>query len=96
MMRYTIRKPGLENDNMEVNLNFGRAIKFFCLECLGWSHAEVEKCSAPLCALHPFRKGRDESKVKKVVSDEMREAARVRMTKMQAEKRNNSNKQYTE
>lgn len=31
------------------------AIRFFCLECMGWSPAEVKRCTAPDCALYRYR-----------------------------------------
>ncbi len=36
-----------------------RTIREHCLECLGGSWSEVEKCSAPRCSLHPYRFGTD-------------------------------------
>ncbi|MFH1731225.1 MAG: hypothetical protein ABIF82_06205 [Planctomycetota bacterium] len=34
-----------------------KAIRSFCLECVGWNAAEVERCSAPECHLWPYRMG---------------------------------------
>ena len=34
-----------------------KAVRSFCLECLGGSILEVERCSALNCQLHPFRFG---------------------------------------
>ncbi len=31
------------------------AIRSFCLECVGYQQAEVERCSATGCPLHPYR-----------------------------------------
>lgn len=31
------------------------AIKAFCLECVGWSRADVRACTAPACPLYPYR-----------------------------------------
>jgi hypothetical protein len=31
------------------------AIRAFCLECVGWSQAEVVRCSAAACPLYEFR-----------------------------------------
>ncbi len=31
------------------------AIKAFCIACCGYSIEETRRCSAPLCALFPFR-----------------------------------------
>ena len=35
-----------------------KAIRTWCLECLGFSGHEVELCTAPNCPLFPFRLGR--------------------------------------
>lgn len=31
------------------------AIRSFCLECVGYQQAEVDRCPAIACPLHPFR-----------------------------------------
>lgn len=33
------------------------AIRAFCLECVGWSAAEVDGCTAPSCPLYRYRTG---------------------------------------
>lgn len=38
-----------------VNLTPLSAIRAFCFECTGYNYYEVEKCTAPLCHLFPFR-----------------------------------------
>jgi hypothetical protein len=38
-----------------VNLTPLSAIRAFCFECTGYNYYEVEKCTAPLCPLFPFR-----------------------------------------
>lgn len=32
-----------------------RAIRLFCLECMGFNRLEIGNCSNPLCPLFPFR-----------------------------------------
>jgi hypothetical protein len=39
----------------KVDLTRGKAIKFFCQECIGWDPKEVGNCSDKKCALYPFR-----------------------------------------
>ncbi len=34
-----------------------KAIRGFCIECMGGSTAEIEKCTAPACPLYPWRLG---------------------------------------
>jgi len=45
-------------------LNMGRAIRAHCAECYGFDDwmSGVRDCSAPLCALYPFRFGKDPGK----------------------------------
>ena len=40
-----------------VDLNRRRAIRERCINCSGWSPAEVEHCEHSDCPLHPFRSG---------------------------------------
>ena len=34
------------------------AIRAFCLECMGYQSAEVNRCTAPACPLYPYREDR--------------------------------------
>jgi hypothetical protein len=34
-----------------------KAIRSFCIECMGGSKAEIERCTAPKCPLYPWRLG---------------------------------------
>lgn len=34
-----------------------KAIRSFCIQCMGGSTAEIEKCTAPNCPLYPWRLG---------------------------------------
>lgn len=34
------------------------AIRAFCLECVGYESAEVNRCTAPACPLYPYREDR--------------------------------------
>lgn len=34
-----------------------RAIRYFCLECMGYQQAEVGRCTATECHLWPYRLG---------------------------------------
>ena len=34
------------------------AMRAFCLECVGYESAEVNRCTAPACPLYPYREGR--------------------------------------
>ena len=35
------------------------AIRAFCAECCGWDRASVTNCTAPACALYPYRPFQD-------------------------------------
>lgn len=75
MIKHTIRDRN--SGTIEVNLNLGKAVRAFCLECLGWSPDEVKRCSAPLCPLHPFRFGKDPS-MKRELTEEQKAITRDR------------------
>lgn len=47
-----------EPELREVEITRGKAIKFFCYECMGFQKREVSRCTAPSCPLFPFRPGR--------------------------------------
>jgi len=60
VIKYTIRDN--KGGKKEVRLTSLSAIRAFCLECMGWSYSEVEKCTSPLCPLYPFRFGKNPSR----------------------------------
>ncbi len=35
-----------------------KAIRYQCLECMGFVTSEVKKCTSPLCSLFPYRFGK--------------------------------------
>ena len=47
----------------EVTLTRGKAIRYFCYECMGWQKQEVRNCTAPNCPLFPFRPLRKDSEM---------------------------------
>lgn len=47
-----------------------RALRMFCLECMGGSPVDVKACTAPECTLYPFRLG------KLPLTDEQRQSLR--------------------
>jgi len=49
-----ITKNGIKS----VNLNRRKAIRENCLNCSGWSYADVAGCPFDKCSLYPFRLGR--------------------------------------
>jgi len=53
-IRHTIRRDGKGNTKT-VSLTPIKALRAFCFECVGFNKYEVEKCTAPLCPLYPFR-----------------------------------------
>ena len=63
-----------------------KSIKAFCIDCMGGSYNEVKNCPSQICALHPFRTGRNpyRTTVKRVLTEEQREELRERMKKAQA------------
>ena len=59
-----------KNGFRAARVNRRGAVRNFCLECCGWSTAEVEKCDGKhlegtMCAFHLFRSGRGKQNAKK-------------------------------
>jgi hypothetical protein len=42
------------------------AIRAMCVECMGYERAEVERCTATSCPLHPWRFGKYPAGVRRV------------------------------
>jgi hypothetical protein len=55
-IKHTIRVNGFGRTK-EVSLTPIKAIRWQCLECMGFQSAEIPKCTALLCPLFPFRMG---------------------------------------
>ena len=56
MIKHEIRSP--DGGTRTVNLTPIKAIRLFCLECMGWSAYEVKDCVSELCTLHSYRFGK--------------------------------------
>lgn len=54
-IRHKIRTA--KGEIVEVELTPRKAVRTFCIECMGFQVNEVTKCTAPLCPLYPFRMG---------------------------------------
>ena len=54
-IKHTIRNE--RGKHIEVTLTPIKAIRTFCMECMGYQQAEIPRCTAPLCPLFPFRMG---------------------------------------
>ncbi len=52
-------QKGLKQIKEGTRLSPLRAIRLKCLDCSGWSEAEVRKCVILDCALYKFRFGRN-------------------------------------
>lgn len=63
-----------------------KAIREFCLDCCGGSSAMVKGCSAPDCALYAFRFGKNPYRTKREMTEEQREAARIRLAEARQKK----------
>ena len=59
-VEHRIRKNG-KGDTYIVKLTSLTAIRKNCLECMGWLPDEIRNCTSPLCALYPFRFGKNPS-----------------------------------
>lgn len=62
-MKQEIRGPsGKIGDTRIVNTTPLKAIKLFCIECMGHQQNLVEGCTDPLCINYPYRMGKDPDK----------------------------------
>ena len=59
-----------------------KAIRKKCLECSVGSNEEVAKCPVEDCYLWPFRFGKNPYRTRRVMTEEQKEAARVRGREM--------------
>jgi hypothetical protein len=55
MIKHTIRSKF--GGTKVVSLSPLKAIRFQCIECMGFSAFEVKKCTSVLCSLYPYRLG---------------------------------------
>lgn len=58
-----------------------KAIRAFCLDCVGGSVQEVRLCPAKKCALYPYRFGKNPFKPKREYSEEERAKMAERLAK---------------
>ena len=58
-----------------------KAIRAFCLDCVGGSAQEVRLCPAKKCALYPYRFGKNPFKPKREYSEEERAKMAERLAK---------------
>jgi hypothetical protein len=56
MIRHKIKSK--DGGTREVSLTPIKAIRYQCLECMGFVTSEVKKCTSPLCSLFPYRFGK--------------------------------------
>ena len=55
-----------------------KAIKCFCIECMGGQVREVKDCTAPICPLYAFRMGKNPYRSREL-TDEERQAIAERL-----------------
>ncbi len=60
-IKHHIRSKG-NGELREVELTPNRAIRYQCVECMGWSAHEVKECTDQYCSLYPFRMGTNPSR----------------------------------
>ena len=56
-----------------------KTIRAKCLDCSGGSSHEVRLCVIPECVLYPYRLGKNPNCVARVMTEEQKEAARIRL-----------------
>ncbi|MCP4976778.1 MAG: hypothetical protein GY931_11505 [Maribacter sp.] len=60
MIKHEIRDKN--GGTRTISLSPLKAIRYQCLECMGFSPSQVVDCTSPLCSLFPYRLGKDESR----------------------------------
>lgn len=55
-----------------------KAIRAFCVECMGGNATYVKECTTETCPLHPFRNGKNPYRTRQL-TDEQRQAAAERL-----------------
>ena len=61
-VKHEIRTQRGNGETREVSLTPNKAIRYQCLECVGWLPLEVKECTDPHCPLYPFRMGTNPSR----------------------------------
>jgi hypothetical protein len=56
--KHTIRVDGFGNKK-EVQLTPIKAIRYQCIECMGFQSRDVQNCTSSLCSLFPYRMGKN-------------------------------------
>lgn len=64
-----------------------KAIREFCLDCCGESSSAVKECTAVNCALYPFRLGKNPFRTKREMTDEQKEAAKIRLAEARKQRK---------
>ena len=67
-----------------------KAIRAFCVDCCGGSSMMVKGCSAPDCALYPFRLGKNPYRKSRELTEEERQVLRDRLKKVRKSPSNSS------
>lgn len=62
-IKHRIRKNGKDKTKM-VDLTPLKAIRYQCIECMGFQPSFIPDCTSPRCSLYPFRMGKKPSKGK--------------------------------
>jgi hypothetical protein len=55
VIKHTIRNKN--GKKKKVLLTPIKAIRFQCIECMGFVTSEVNRCTSPLCSLFPYKLG---------------------------------------
>lgn len=63
-----------------------KVIKEYCTDCCGGSFSEVKMCPCPNCQLYPFRLGKNPYRTKREMTEEQKEAAKIRLANARNQK----------
>lgn len=57
-MAFTHTYKVSNTETVTKSISAHKAIRQFCIECMGWNSGEVKRCTAKQCVLFPFRFGK--------------------------------------
>ena len=61
-----------------------KAIRLFCLQCVGEQTEEVKACTSHLCPLYPYRFGKRPPELRKPLTEAQKEHMKMMRAKMKA------------
>lgn len=81
-------KRGLQGFTGQQITNPVKAIRAYCLGCVGGSYTEISRCTIPYCELYPFRFGVNPYRAQRELTDEEKNTLSERLKTAQQDRKN--------